>query len=361
MKKLIPLLLCFVLLLCACNAEAEPDVEESPSPTLEIDLGPVFTPQPQLTPDPAERVDPEFANPLTGLEIKEEYVNSRPYAVMLNNIREAQPQFGISQADIVYEVCAEGGITRMLALYQDIGAVGSIGSIRSARPYYVELALGHDAIFLHAGGSEQAYSDISSKGVTAFDAVRGSDVGSLFWRDQQRISANGYEHSVFTSGEAALSDISGRNIRHEHESAYEYEQEFAWEATPEGGYAASTVAVEFSGYKTGTFEYDEGLYYASQYGSAHVDAGNSEQVAVSNLLVLYTNIYVLDDVGRLSVSLTGSGEGKYFCGGRGIDILWSRDAGGQFFYTLEDGTPLVMERGRSYVCIIQSGNSVTYS
>ena len=139
--------------------------------------------------------------------------------------------------------------------------------------------------------------------------------------------------------------------------------DFAWDATPENGYTANKVDIEFSSYKTGTFDYDSEnrLYKASQYGSAHIDAGNGEQVAVSNLFVLYTEQYVLDNEGRLSVSVIGNGSGKFFCGGKGIDILWSKEAGGQLKYTLEDGTPLTCERGRSYVCIISNGNSVTIS
>lgn len=61
---------------------------------------------------------------------------------MLHNLKEALPQLGQSSADIIYEVPAEGGITRMLGVYQSLDGVGTIGSIRSARPYYLELALG---------------------------------------------------------------------------------------------------------------------------------------------------------------------------------------------------------------------------
>ena len=98
---------------------------------------------------------PTGTNPLTGLPIEPEYEQRRPVAVMLNNLKKAQPQLGNSQADIIYEVPAEGGITRMLAVYQSLEDVGSIGSIRSARPYYIELALGHDALYVHAGGSPE--------------------------------------------------------------------------------------------------------------------------------------------------------------------------------------------------------------
>ena len=66
---------------------------------------------------------------------------------MFNNLKAAQPQLGISRADIIYEVPAEGGITRMLGVFQNISGAGVLGSIRSARPYYIELALGLDALY----------------------------------------------------------------------------------------------------------------------------------------------------------------------------------------------------------------------
>ena len=54
---------------------------------------------------------------LTGEWIDEETTEHRPFAVMLNNIKAANPQSGIGQADIVYEALTEAGITRFLALY----------------------------------------------------------------------------------------------------------------------------------------------------------------------------------------------------------------------------------------------------
>ena len=121
-------------------------------------------------------------------------------AVMLNNLKKALPQLGVSQADVIYEAPAEGGITRMLAVFQSLDGVGDIGSVRSARDYYVSLALGHDALFLHAGGSPSAYLAIKNWGAAAFDCVNGPYEGSLFWRDQERRRNMGLEHSVLTSG-----------------------------------------------------------------------------------------------------------------------------------------------------------------
>ena len=118
---------------------------------------------------------------------------------MINNIGVALPHCGISGADIIYEILAEGNITRMMAIFSDINkANGPIGSMRSSRPYYIETALSYDAIYVHAGGSEQAYSDIASKGVNNIDGVRGNyDASSAFYRDKNR-QQYGYEHSLFT-------------------------------------------------------------------------------------------------------------------------------------------------------------------
>ena len=126
-----------------------------------------------------------------------EYERNRPVAVMLNNLKKAQPQLGnVSMADIIYEVPAEGGITRMLAVYQTLDGVGTLGSIRSARPYYIELALGHDALYVHAGGSPEAYQDLKSWKVNNIDGVNGSaSQSAVFWRDPERKKNKGYEHT----------------------------------------------------------------------------------------------------------------------------------------------------------------------
>jgi hypothetical protein len=88
---------------------------------------------------------------------------------MLNNLKQALPQQGNSQADIIFEVLAEGGITRMMALYQDPSSVGFIGSVRSARRYYMELAAGMDAVFIHAGGSPDFYTVRDNSRITTAD------------------------------------------------------------------------------------------------------------------------------------------------------------------------------------------------
>ena len=91
-----------------------------------------------------------------------------------------------------------------------------------------------------------------------------------------------------------------------------------------------------------------------------MDGNTGEQVGVTNVLVLETAISVIsgDKAGRLTVQLTGSGSGTYFCGGKAVAIRWSKaDRNSQFVYTLADGTPLTMGQGNSYVCIMSPKTS----
>lgn len=333
---------------CGEKTPAEPETPAPPLQAEEPEEAPGKEPEPCV---------PSGTNPLTGEPMEPEYENNRPVAVMLNNLKAAQPQLGVSRADIIYEVSAEGGITRMLAVYQSLEGVGNLGSVRSARSYYLELALGLDALYVHAGGSPGAYRDIPAWGVDNMDGVRGTEDAKIFWRDQERRRTKGYEHSLLTSGEKIAEYLETGRLRKEHREGYVYPQAFVPDGTPTSGAPAEHVNVKFSAYKTGVFDYDAagGKYLVGQYGKEYVDGGTGEQVAVTNLLVLETGISVIsgDTEGRLNVRLTGEGEGTFFCGGRAVPIRWSKaDRNSPFVYTLEGGKLLALGQGNSYVCII---------
>lgn len=345
------LAICMICALAGCGKGKPAEPAPAPEPSV-----PVEAPEPTLEPEPEPYV-PAGTNPLTGEPMEPEFENHRPVAVMLNNLKAAQPQLGVSRADIIYEVSAEGGITRMLAVYQCLKNVGNLGSVRSARSYYLELALGLDALYVHAGGSPGAYRDIPAWGVDNMDGVRGREDAKIFWRDQERRRTKGYEHSLLTSGEKILEYLDTGRLRTEHREGYVFPQTFVIDGAPAGGSPAAHVNVKFSSYKTGTFDYDaaSGKYLVGQYGEAYVDGDTGEQVAVTNLLVLETSISVIpgDMEGRLQVRLTGEGEGTFFCGGKAVPIRWSKaDRNSAFVYTLEDGSPLSLGQGNSYVCII---------
>ena len=82
---------------------------------------------------------------LTGEWIDETIANQRPLALMLGNTKIATPQYGITDADVIYEAAVEGQETRLMAIFQDYANLEKVMSIRSCRHYYVHWALEFDA------------------------------------------------------------------------------------------------------------------------------------------------------------------------------------------------------------------------
>ncbi|MBI3287286.1 MAG: DUF3048 domain-containing protein, partial [Chloroflexi bacterium] len=128
-----------LLLLAAC-AGGRP----APTPT------PTKTPQPVATPTPTP--DPNRC-PLTGQRLHNPgLAQRRPLIVKIGNDTRSRPQSGLHKADLVVEHLAEGGITRLDAVYlcQDFEA---IGPVRSARLIDIWLAYIFDGILVHVGSS----------------------------------------------------------------------------------------------------------------------------------------------------------------------------------------------------------------
>ena len=348
--------------------EPEPPVILEPPPSLEPSADPEPTPDPDPDPDPVLEPDLPYdgpVNPLTGLPTETDLTNTRPLAFVINNIRVALPQLGISQADIIYETLVEGGITRMLALYQDVSEVGVIGSIRSSRLYFVDIVQSYDAIFMFGGGSPQAYSALRSRDITRCDGVAGPRP-EVYYRDQHRRSSMGSEHSLVTSGSRIMQHFPTYDIRFEHPDGYERALSFADDGAPAGGSPALDFSVSFSSSKTTSFKYneDDKLYYLRQYDRDYIDGNDNTQLAFTNVLILRATVSRVrgDTEGRLDIVTKGSESGYFVCGGKYVEINWARaDDESQFSYTQADGSELVFGRGKTYICIVPKDSNVIIS
>ena len=291
---------------------------------------------------------------------------------MLNNIKQALPQSGNSKADFFFEIPEDGGITRIMALYQDISDVGTIGTVRSTRPYYVRLAVGHDAILTHCGGSSTAYYIIKKYMRNAdfndMDCLnKGTNCAySYFYRSQARLNA-GYatEHTMYTDSDKIQDYLkNGKDdVRTKHKKNFDAGLRFAEDGTPDGA-SATDVDVEMSQYKNTTFQYnaDKKTYAVGQFGTGYIDEANgNKQVEVTNVLVILTDISVVKEStkGHLSVSTTGTGTGYYISGGKYIPITWKKDSvtAPQRFYD-QDGNELKLSVGKTFECMIDKSRDV---
>ena len=342
-----------MLPLAACGKKDPGEASSPPPPEPTVSVIVPVEPEPE----------PEFPyyNPLTGEGLYDDISEKRPIAVMFNNLRKALPQIGVGQADVIYEIVAEGGITRMMGVFQDLEGVGDLGSIRSARDYYVSLALGHDAIYIHAGGSPQAYEAFSKWGVTHIDFVNGP-YGNMCWRDPDRRKTAGLEHSLLTSSEKVLEQMPSR-FTLEHKEGFAVGWAFDKEPPAGEKQQVSQLTVPFSKYKTGHFTYDspQNRYLIEQHidgaDEPYVDGRTGEAVAVSNVLVLFTDVGVIkgDDKGRMEVRTTGTGDGLLLRDGALYEITWQRDKRTDCYSFLDKaGKEIPLNVGPSYINIVLS-------
>lgn len=300
-------------------------------------------------------------NYLNGYTTTEEERDKRPVAIMMNNIRNSLPQIGICDGDIYYECAAEGGITRIMMLVSDYANLGTVGSIRSSRDYFVDFLENHDAIYVHAGGSGQAYEKIQGRGINNLDGVN-MYLPTTFWRDQTRWANMGYEHSMMASGESIVEGIEYKKYRTELAEDQEPMFNFYDENTDNkiSGSPATHVHMQSTSIQTVDFVYNEetGEYLRYQYnGMAHVDGNTGEQLSVKNVLILFTDISLIpgDEAGRLSVGTVGSGQGYYITNGKRKVVNWSReDQTSTMHIEYRNGDELILNAGKTFICVVDN-------
>ena len=364
--KIASLLLVAVMILsslAACGNTEATDETESETETV------TATESESETATETELVDltPKYINPLTGLEASYDVEGSRPIGVMFNNIYDALPQVGIGGADVLFECLAEGGITRMFGLFDEYKNVGVVGSVRSCRPYYLDFAQMFDAIYCHAGGSEDAYSDIANRGINNIDGVRFDPLG-VYYRDQERMQTMLIEHTLMTTGEGIIKTIEYCNYRTELRDGYEYPYVFPeWgETVDPGGDASTSIHLPISWYQTVDYKYDadKNVYLRFQYnGEPHIDGETGEQLSFTNVIILFCDTYVYDGYGRLKVNTVGDGEGFLATGGKYIPIKWHRDGpdSNAVFKRADNGKLITVNRGKTMinVCPTNIVNDIT--
>ena len=288
------------------------------------------------------------------VQIVDEDSKSRPYAVMINNHHDAWPLCGIQDAYLVYEIIAEGGITRMFALYKDKDTA-KIGSIRSARHYFIDYAEENDAIYVHWGGSPQAYSRISSSSINDIDGM--ALEGSVFFRD--KTLKRNYEHTGFTSMEKLkeYAESSGYTRDSEKDLLLNYSVDEIDLGNMTGAQSAQEVMIKYSDYHNTSYEYDEAnkVYKRSMAGTPNVDLETGEQYTAKNIIVYNVANYSLNDgenKGRQDLENIGTGEGYYISNGYAVPITWEKTThSGQTVYKYQDGKEITVNDGNTFIQI----------
>lgn len=361
MKKYAKLILMLGLagtMLAGCKKEEE-TVENTPTPTPTQEAEATPTPEaqvleaeePEPTPDPIP--EGHVVSYLTGEYVPETIGRRRPVAVMLNNLKPACPQAGIANAGVVYEAPVEGGITRLMGVFEDYDNLEKIGSVRSCRDYYIFYASGFNAIYTHYGQSAYALPFLDLPEVNNLSGLAGYG-DQVFYRTTDRKSP----HNAYTSFEGIQKGIEING----------YSQEYDENFTPGYAFCGVNEEVELPGAEEASivkpgyflnkpwFEYnpEDKLYYRFQYGDKQIDQLTGEQIAYKNIILQYSSWRNYDENGYLNIDVDAPNVGKYITNGKVIDITWKKhEPWGATFYYDTNGNQITMDTGKTWVCIIQ--------
>ena len=284
---------------------------------------------------------------------------SRPYAIMINNVSTARPlQSGLQDAYIIYELIVEGGITRYLALFMD-QSTERIGSIRSARHYYLDYALENDAIYVHHGNSPQALSDFSALNIDRIEV----STPKTGWRDKTLNVAS--EHTLFTSIELLKNGIGSKRTERNKDLLLTYKAEEISLEGKDDTIKANSVKIPYSSNTTSSYVYnpEEKVYYRFVNDKEHKDYVTGKQYTFKNIITYKVKNYNLVDAenkGRQGIENIGSGEGYYITDGFARKINWKKDCREcQTVYSYKDGEKITVNDGNTFIQIQPTNMELT--
>lgn len=273
--------------------------------------------------------------------------------VMVDNYAKARPQSGLDKADAVFEIMAEGGITRLMAVYYSVGA-DTIGPVRSARYYFVELAKGFNAPLAHAGGSQEALELIQKINIKDLDEIY--NAGGCFWRDNKRKMP----HNLYTSTDKLIKGAKNKNYKLVTPPLIKRGNIELTEKKD-----GKNITID---YKTGVDRYSVNWKYNEKQNEYERFINNKPHkmsdgicITADNVIIIVaeTRTYIKDNVPLSDVKIVGGGEARYFIDGKAYLGSWKKDSVSKpvrFFNA--DGGEMVIKEGNVWVQVVPALESM---
>ena len=322
-----------------------------------------------------EGTNEEYSNisVLTGEPIEPEIAKQRPIAVMYPIDKEAQPQYGLSNVDVFYEMPEEGNMSRQMGIIQDWQNLERIGNIRSIRAYFVYEALEWDPIIIHYGGPIDYTIDILTRedvdNINGVGGPLGSDYGCFY-----RVPAwSRSEHTAYTDAEHIRQAIQKAGFSIEHRRNYYNKKHFtfakkrntltqykdsvsALEVDMKGSYPVTQSAVKYNE--------KDGKYYKTIYGEPQCDAATGEQMAFDNVLIQRVHAEPrVEGSSYLRMRIEEDGkDGFYITNGRMIHVRWAKGEGNDYKPTVfydDNDREIQVNTGKTMIFVIKDTDNFT--
>lgn len=273
-------------------------------------------------------------------------------AVMVENSPQARPQAGLEQADLVYEMESEGGITRFLAFYFQNQAA-KVGPVRSARMAFYDVATAYGAPYAHAGGNYDVLAVLGRNQKSILNVDEIYTAGESFWRTKDRTAP----HNLYTSTDLLVKRAKGQQF------TLKPLARFAEGDAPPGGKAVSAISFSWGPRTQGVeWTWNGKRWQRSHEGQPHVVESGS-RVEADNVVLLFTRFSwdqrAQDGEGQYNVSIVGAGSGYLYRGGQSYAIKWSKPSREEHYnLTMPDGSRVPFAPGQTWVEVLKEKDHV---
>lgn len=306
----------------------------------------------------------------------------RPLGVMIENSPDARPQSGLSNADVVFEAVAEGGVTRFLSIYYCKDAP-ILGPVRSARVYFLDFigGFGDYPLYAHVGGANtdgpaDALGQIETMGWAVYNDLNQFSIGfPTFWRDPERLPGVATEHTMYTSTKKLWDIGVKRELTNTDAEGVSWDAEFEkWAFKDDAALAArkNQFKVTFGfweDYKkfNVVWKYDKNTntYLRTNGGKKHLDKNTGQQLVAKNVVVVFMDESVAKDGyekgQHLLYGTLGSGDMLLFQDGSVVKGTWNKlKRASQIKFMDARGVETKFNRGQIWIEVLPTGNSVKY-
>ena len=291
--------------------------------------------------------------PLSGLPDPSGVALTRPaLTVKIENDPNSHPQWGVDQADVVYEEIVNGGITRLAAIFNQ-NAPGKIGPVRSVRPTDTSIVWPLGGIFAYSGGAQYAINSISTAPVKLVDE---SAAGFAMYRDPNRVAP--YNLYAITP---KLFAFGGKPVPPQPLFKYRPLGQAAV------GAAVTQFTVPFPSIYPITWRWNGSTHSWNRYtnfgGSPLLDTtGTGAIESPRNVVVMHIN-YV-NGLGTMAsyADLTHGGNVNVFTDGKEIDGTWARpnhDKSKPLVFVDSTGKAIRMTPGQTWVELLDNGPALS--
>jgi hypothetical protein len=261
--------------------------------------------------------------PLTGASFdvtSNKWVSGPAIMAKIDNVADARPQAGLNSTDVVFDEMVEGGLTRLLAVWQS-NMPSVLGPVRSVRPMDPDIASPFGGIICFSGGQAAFVKAMAESPV--FSATETNQQGKHTFK---RVTDRFAPHNVM---------ISAQHLQAQHldlaapKSPFTFASSAAEASAAVAGVSVTELTVKFpSATANWSWSASKQVWLRVQDGKPHLDANDKTQIQAVNVVVIPVTIdrsYTDPRYGFVPRSLlVGSGTAYIFSGGKMLKATYKK-------------------------------------